>query len=381
MQMRKDGVSEQTIFKTFKELKQSSYTIGRRRNSMSFKQIEELEPLLARIDSLQERIDIAKAAEPDAYDRVMDSWAIESTYNSNNIEGSTLSLGDTALLYDGVQVDGPIDDIRQAEGGFAALRFLRKAVEGGDGFSEGLIKRAHELAYAEAKDPKTRGRYRDVEVEITGTDFQPAPAAYVPERMSELVASCAKTKRHPVITAALFHLEFESIHPFVNANGRTGRLMSNFLLMKSGFEPINIQAESRARYIAAIRAFQEQDDPYPFVAFFYINLAERLEKVLGLLSKGVEPAESWEVSEIGSYLETEENIPKYQRDTLDDTLEHAVLALLREDPSISQAEIADKVGKSLPTVKRAMKRLSEADVIRRVGGKRFGKKAKMKLPF
>lgn len=339
---------------------------------MSFEQIKELKPLLEQIDSLQERVDIARAAEPDAYDRVMDSWAIESTYNSNNIEGSTLSLGDTALLYDGVQVNGSIDDIRQAEGGFAALRFLRRAVEDGDSFSEDLIKRAHELTYAEAKDPKTRGRYRDVEVEITGTDFQPAPAAYVPERMSELVASCAKTKRHPVITAALFHLEFESIHPFVNANGRAGRLMSNFLLMQSGFEPVNIQAESRARYIAAIRAFQEQDDPYPFVAFFCVNLAERLEKVLSLLSKQVEPAESWEVSRIGSYLEAEESAPKHQCDTLGDTLEHAILALLREDPSMSQAEIAGKVGKSLPTIKRAMKRLSDAGVIRRVGGKRFG---------
>ena len=59
--------------------------------------------------------------------------------------------------------------------------------------------------------------------------------------------------------------------------------MSNFLLMRAGYEPVSIQAESRARYIAAIRAFQGDDDPYPFVAFFCLNLAERLEKVLGLL--------------------------------------------------------------------------------------------------
>ena len=95
---------------------------------MSFKQLETLHPVLARIDELQERVDEAKAAQPDAYDRIMESWAIESTYNSNNIEGSTLSLGDTALLYDGVQVDGLENDIRQAEGGFAALRFLHSVV-------------------------------------------------------------------------------------------------------------------------------------------------------------------------------------------------------------------------------------------------------------
>lgn len=193
---------------------------------MSFKQLETLHPVLARIDELQERVDEAKAAQPDAYDRIMESWAIESTYNSNNIEGSTLSLGDTALLYGGVQVDGLEDDIRQAEGGFAALRFLRSVVPGCAPLSEALIKRAHELVFAEAKDLATRGVYRKVEVEITGTSFQPAPSTYVPERMADLVEMCANTNRHPAIVAALFHLEFESIHPFVNANGRTGRLIS-----------------------------------------------------------------------------------------------------------------------------------------------------------
>ena len=109
------------------------------------------------------------------------------------------------------------------------------------------------------------------------------------------------------------------------------------------------------------------------VAFFCVNLAERLEKVLGLLSKDAKPTEDRGVSGIGSYLDADEDAPRYHADTLDDTLEGAILALLREDPSIPQAEIAERVGKSLPTVKRAMKRLSDADAIRRVGGKRFGK--------
>lgn len=345
---------------------------------MSFADLGSLDSVLERIDNLQERINRAKSAHPDAYERIMDSWAVESTYNSNNIEGSTLSLGDTALLYKGVQVEGPADDIRQAEGGFAALRFLRKAVEDDNVFDEDLVRRAHELTYAEAKDPMTRGRYRDVEVEITGTDFQPAPAVYVAERMEALVASCSKSKRHAVIVSALFHLEFESIHPFVNANGRTGRLMSNFLLMRAGYEPVNIQAESRARYIAAVRAFQEDDDPYPFVAFFCLNLTERLEKVLGLLDAdaGAKGDAGWRASGIDDYLGSSENaesvIPKYHGDTLGDTLETAILSLVRDDPSIGQSEIAVRVGKSVPTVKRAMKRMSDAGIIRRTGGKRYG---------
>ena len=252
---------------------------------MGFEQIRDLDPVLADIDALQEKIAVAKKQKPDEYARIMEGWAVESTYNSNNIEGSTLSLGDTALVYQGVSVNAPRDDIRQAEGGFAALRFLVEAIEEGADFSERLIKRAHELVYAEAQDPAARGVYRTTEVEITGTSFQPAPSVYASERMEGLVSSILKSRKHVVVTAALFHLEFESIHPFVNANGRTGRLISNLLLMRAGYEPINIQAESRARYIAAIRAFQLEDDPYPFAAFFCLTLQERLEKVLDLLTE------------------------------------------------------------------------------------------------
>jgi Fic family protein len=269
---------------------------------MSFEQINELDSLLEHIDELQKRVNALKIAQSDAYARIMENWAVESTYNSNNIEGSTLSLGDTALVYDGAHVDAPADDIRQAEGGFAALKFLQKELDEGVQFSEGLIKRAHELVYAEANDIAARGNYRRVEVEITGTNFQPAPAAYVDERMQSLVAAVNKSKKHPAINAALFHLEFESIHPFVNANGRTGRLMSNFLLMRSEYEPINIQAESRARYIAAIRAFQNEDDPYPFVAFFCINLSDRLDKIIKKLSPSDAEAKGAHSSAINDFL-------------------------------------------------------------------------------
>lgn len=272
---------------------------------MSFEQLEELKPLLEHIDVLQGEVDALKAARPDAYTRVMESWAIESTYNSNNIEGSTLSLGETALLYEGVSIEASVEDVRQAEGGFAALEFLQECVAGKSEFSEQVVKRAHELAFAEALDPMTRGSYRAVEVEITGTPFQPTPAAYVPERMASLVSSIARSRKHAALKAALFHLEFESIHPFINANGRTGRLMSNLILMLGGYEPVNIQAESRARYIAAIRAFQVDDDPYPFVAFFCLNLKERLEKVLSLLGGSKrEVVSSSAPSPIEAYLES-----------------------------------------------------------------------------
>jgi len=256
---------------------------------MGFELIEKISPIIDKIDQLQTRVNELKAANPDAYDKIMHAWAVESTYNSNNIEGSTLSLGDTALLYAGESVDAAADDIRQAEGGFAALNFLYKSVSENIALSEDLVKRAHELLFAEAKDPLMRGAYRVVEVEITGTTFQPTPAMFIAERMDQLISSCSRSRRHPAIIASLFHLEFESIHPFINANGRTGRLISNYILMNAGFEPVNIQAESRARYISNLRAFQVEDDPLPFVAFFCENLLERLVKIETQLSGTAAP--------------------------------------------------------------------------------------------
>ena len=251
---------------------------------MSFADLASLDGDLARLDDLQERVDLLKAVNPDAYASAVESWLVAATYHSNSIEGSTLSLGDTALVREGAKVDAPADDIHAAEGGFAAAAFLDGALTRNEALSEALIKRVHELVFAEAKDLKTRGQYRNVEVEITGTPFEPAPVAYVPERMKALVESVSGSKRHPAIVAALFHLEFESIHPFVNANGRTGRLISNFILQRAGFEPVAIPSEARARYIGAIQAFQINDDPFPFADFFVALLIERLEHLIALLS-------------------------------------------------------------------------------------------------
>lgn len=361
---------------------------------MSFEQIRSLDPALQRIDELQRAIEGLKTVHPDAYARIMEGWAIESTYNSNNIEGSTLSLGDTALVYDGVRVEAPERDIRQAEGGFAALRFLRESVEQRAILSEALVMRAHELVFADAEDPHVRGAYRQTEVEITGTTFMPAPAIYVPERMESLVGSCSRSKRHPVITAALFHLEFESIHPFVNANGRTGRLISNFILMRAGYEPINVQAESRSRYINAIRSFQLDDDPFPFVEFFCTNLLERQERVRMLLSpQRVVAGTSNSDDRIAAYVAGDPvgavdgadnarngtDNPLVGTDNSGGALMGTVritkngrriLALLGEYGEMKSIEVATELGVSQRAASKALKKLVDAGAVESMGANR-----------
>ena len=251
---------------------------------MSFTQLHTLDATLAELDRLQERVRVLRDQYPDAYERFIKSWSVSSSYNSNAIEGSTMSLGDTALVFEGVEdVDATSEEIAQAKGAKAALDYVLSCVAKNLTLSESIVLKTHKLMYEDAKDPATRGCYRTVEVEITGTDFDLCPAQYIPERMASLLSSVAASKRHPAIVAALFHLEFESIHPFINANGRTGRILSNYILMEHDYVPVDIHATGRKDYIQAIRAFQLNDDPYPFVVLFVGALEDNIKKVLSLL--------------------------------------------------------------------------------------------------
>lgn len=270
---------------------------------MGFQDLKILNENLARIDAKQQQINTLRSQNPDAYERVAWNWAVTSAYNSNAIEGSTMTLGDTALVFEGVDnLDADPDEIAQAKGAKAAIDYLRVLLKQKAPLSETLILAVHKLVYEDALTEAVRGSYRTTEVEITGTSFEPCPAVYVPERMAELVASIASSKRHPAIVSALFHLEFESIHPFVNANGRTGRLLSNYLLMLNGYEPANIQANGRAEYIAALRAFQLNDDPYPFVRLFVDNLEQNIDKTIELLTAAKRDSSSKAYSATLNYL-------------------------------------------------------------------------------
>lgn len=270
---------------------------------MGFQDLQILNENLARIDEKQDKVRALRGQNPDAYERIAWNWAVKSSYNSNAIEGSTMTLGDTALVFEGVDdLEADPDEIAQAKGAKAAIDYLRELLKIKAPLSETLILAIHKLVYEDALIEAARGSYRITEVEITGTSFEPCPAMYVPERMAELIASIVSSKRHPAIVSALFHLEFESIHPFINANGRTGRLLSNYFLMLNGYEPTNIQANGRAEYIAALRAFQLSDDPYPFVRLFVDNLEQNIDKTIELLTAAKSDSNSKAYSATLNYL-------------------------------------------------------------------------------
>lgn len=190
------------------------------------------------------------------------------TYDSNAIEGNTLTLDETShLLFEGLVPPRSLREIHEALNHKRAFDLL--LTYRGD-ITRDLILRLHENVVKDTLQPELAGqigRYRTVQVYIRGVDWIPAPPAAVPKDMKALLDWYAKNKRnlHPVVTAAYFHTAFELVHPFVDGNGRVGRLLMNFILRKNGFPMINLPNRRKREYYAALREGQVGGDLRPFV--------------------------------------------------------------------------------------------------------------------
>lgn len=182
--------------------------------------------------------------------RLKDEFAINNTYNSNAIEGSTLTLRETAMiLQEGITIaEKPIKEHLEAIGHKDAFEYIIELTDSKTALSESIIKEIHSLVLM--ADRENKGVYRKVPVMIMGAEHTPPQPYLVPKLMEQLIIDYnGLSKTTDVIQAvSLMHLKFESIHPFIDGNGRTGRLLLNFELMKKGFLPVNIKFSDRAKY-------------------------------------------------------------------------------------------------------------------------------------
>ncbi len=184
-------------------------------------------------------------------------FEIEMTYNSNAIEGNTLTLKETYLVIQyGITVKGKsLKDHLEAKNHQAALEYLYEIIEHDRAItiSHHLIKNLHALVIQDI-NKNIAGQYRKVDVFITGTDHKPPSALNVEIEMNNLV-NWAKENINKIPTvdfAAIFHHKFVNIHPFEDGNGRTGRLLMNIFLMRAGFPLVIIQKNDRQKYYHAL---------------------------------------------------------------------------------------------------------------------------------
>lgn len=240
--------------------------------------------MFEKIDELYKKLRALPPLSVATEERLMEEFMVRYTYNSNAIEGSTLTERETALvLKDDMTIEGkPLKYHLDAIGHRDAFALVRREAEAGSALTEALIKRIH--SHILLRDEDERGHYRTVNVHISGSDVVLPSAQFVPKKMAELMEryNGEMQKWHPIQRAAVFHLAFESVHPFIDGNGRTGRLILNFELMKAGYPPIDVKFADKGRYYYCLQSYQGQDETespmlYMLEAYMEQALHERIE--------------------------------------------------------------------------------------------------------
>lgn len=189
--------------------------------------------------------------------RLRGEFTIEHTHDSTAIEGNTLTLRETALILgEGVTIAGkPLKDHLEAIGYRDAFEYIVELASRDTPLTERVIKDIHTLVLM--NDRENRGIYRNIPVTIMGAVHTPPQPYLVPDQMEQLVSDYAnmKERMHIIEAVAELHLRFEGVHPFIHGNGRTGRLILNFELIKAGLLPVNIKFADRRRYYDAFDAY------------------------------------------------------------------------------------------------------------------------------
>ena len=212
-----------------------------------------LEPRLQQVTERVGRLRQARM-QPAAIANLRHWFRIHHTYHSNAIEGNRLTLPETrAVLEDGITIAGkPLKDHLEAVNLAQALDFIEELARAETPLGEREVRDIHAIVLRSI-DVDNAGSYRRINVRIGGTDYMPPEALAVPERMAELGRWLGSDKpEHPLIVAAIAHAWFETIHPFIDGNGRTGRLLANLLLMRHGYPVTVLRVEERARYYTAL---------------------------------------------------------------------------------------------------------------------------------
>ena len=236
------------------------------------------------VDTLKKELDSKRPIPKETLKSLRESINLEWTYNSNGIEGNTLTLRETQVVLEGITVGGKsIKEHLEVINHEKAILFLDDLVKDNEPISEWNIKNIHQLILKDIYN-ENAGRYRKENVTIKGAIHIPPDYLKVPELMGRLVLTYNNWREyHPIIQAALLHGELVKIHPFIDGNGRTSRLLMNLVLMNKGYTPVIIKKESRLKYYEALDKAHTTGDYTDFVKLVNKLEIEMLNKYLELL--------------------------------------------------------------------------------------------------
>ncbi|PKM52195.1 MAG: cell filamentation protein Fic [Firmicutes bacterium HGW-Firmicutes-7] len=239
-----------------------------------------------KVEQLKKQLNKYRPLTTEEVRRLREEFLINFTYNSNAIEGSTLTLQETAMiLKEGITIsEKPLKEHLEAVAHKDAFYYIEELVKEKQGLSEKTIRDIQNLVLMDK--PQYRGTYRRIPVVIQGAIHEPPQPFLVPIQMEQLIREYNEEMGdiHLIEKVALLHLKFEGIHPFIDGNGRTGRLLLNFELMKEGYPPVNIKFKDRRSYYNCFTDYQSKDNNSIMLTQMITKyLEEELEKYISIL--------------------------------------------------------------------------------------------------
>ena len=256
---------------------------------------------------------------------------IKWTYNSTGIEGNSYTLNQTRiLLAEGITIGGKrLVEHLEIIGHSEAIEYLEDIIENNVELTEREIKNIHSLVTKDIENVNS-GAYRNNAVYISGSKHIPPQPYLVSEKMEELMLWYNDESKniHPIERAAILHGEFVSIHPFIDGNGRTARLLLNFELMKNNYPAIIIEIEEREKYFDALEVGNLSGNWDKFTEFVREKCEERIDYM-----------NEFKISELKSrkwnkfkerLQDSDEEISEIVEDMKDDFTEHEIELLLSE---------------------------------------------------
>lgn len=256
---------------------------------------------IAEASSLKKELDLLRPLSRAEELRIMQKFRLDWNYHSNNLEGNTLSYGETkALILFNITAQGkPLKDHLEITGHNEAVLWVLDIVKDDRPLTETFIRELHQLILkepyevdaitADGKPTKKKirvGDYKQLPNHVktqTGEIFRFASPEETPAKMADLIEwyrkEAEREEVNPILLAAEFHYRYIRIHPFDDGNGRTARILMNFILLKFGYPPVIIRTEDKANYFAAL---QQADAGIitPFVEYIAENLVTSLELMI-----------------------------------------------------------------------------------------------------
>lgn len=251
--------------------------------------MEQLNPILSEIDKLKAELSGKRPLPKEALDKIQKALDIEYTYESNRIEGNTLTLQETALVVnEGVTIgEKPLREHLEAINHAEAVTYVKEIAQDKVQIDERLIKDIHAIILR-GIDRDNAGKYRSVPVMISGSTHMPPQPFLIAPQMEAFIQTyqeMVKDNKHPVVIAAYLHDELVKIHPFIDGNGRTSRLLMNLYLLSKGYTIVNLKGDnqSKRRYYEALEKSHTQGNPLDFYILVAENERDALIRYLSLL--------------------------------------------------------------------------------------------------